>query len=360
MAKNKTFAVVGPMPPRMAGVALQLYTLSKFLKKDGHKVIMVDTTVYPISPKTFKDKIKKAIKQPLKLTFNMLKIIKKVDNIYVGGTIYWGFMPPFVVLIIGKLFRKKVVMGMYVGGIVKFFSVFSVLKPVLKFFDGITVQSLYLKNEFEEIGYDNVAIVPDLIDLSNFKYRVRECIKPNLIWLKHIGPAGNPKMAVEVIEILKEKGIPDVKLYMVGTGPLENEIKNIIKEKALEKNIIMTGIFKYGELERLVELCYKADIFILTSIRDNFPRVVLEAWACGLPVVATNAGGVPHMVKNGHTGLIVNMNDSEAMANEIMKLLNTPLLVKKLSVNGHEESKKMTWDSLRCRYYELFGVGCEK
>ena len=80
---------------------------------------------------------------------------------------------------------------------------------------------------------------------------------------------------------------------------------------------------------------------------DNLPGTIREAFASGLPVVSTNPGGIPYMVENGKTGLSVEKNDCDALAERVIELLKNPELALSLSRNAREECEKYSWDYVK-------------
>ena len=97
-----------------------------------------------------------------------------------------------------------------------------------------------------------------------------------------------------------------------------------------------------------------ADIFLNTNRIDNTPVSVIEAGAFGLPVVATNVGGIADLVSDGETALLVPDNDDEAMAAAVLRLLTSPNLAEKLSANGRALAERFSWENVRPQWESLF------
>ena len=123
------------------------------------------------------------------------------------------------------------------------------------------------------------------------------------------------------------KEIKSSKLIIIGDGPLKHELETTIKRKGIENEIILLGLkknpFKY---------LAKSDIFILSSKNEGFPNVLIEALACGLPIISTNCKTGPNEILEGGTyGLLVNVMDSENMAEKMIYLAKNKELMKKYS-----------------------------
>ncbi len=93
----------------------------------------------------------------------------------------------------------------------------------------------------------------------------------------------------------------------------------------------------YISQERILSMIYSAaDIFLIPSIQDNLPNTVLESMACGTPVLGFSVGGIPEMVIDGKTGILVNSGDINALSEAVIKVLNTPTLLDEMSYNSRQ------------------------
>ena len=106
--------------------------------------------------------------------------------------------------------------------------------------------------------------------------------------------------------------------------------------------------------EAMPGLCDEADVYLNASNVDNMPLSILEAFSSGLAVVTTNAGGIPHMVEHGRTGLVVQMNDHEALAASALRLLEEEDLAARLALAARAECDKYRWDVVRPQWLEFY------
>ena len=95
-------------------------------------------------------------------------------------------------------------------------------------------------------------------------------------------------------------------------------------------------------------------MFLNTSSIDNMPVSIIEAFAAGLPVVTTDAGGIPYMISDRKNGHMVGVNDHEAVAERLLELVDRPEEVRRLSQIGREEVAKYTWDSVGPQWIALY------
>ena len=145
------------------------------------------------------------------------------------------------------------------------------------------------------------------------------------LWLPHHAPlVGNVAALVphkgqrHLIEAaaIVVKRVPDARFVIAGEGELRPQLERLIKERHLEKHVFLAG-FRPDILS-----VHKAfDIFVMSSITEGLGTSLLDAMACGKPIVATTAGGVPEVVADGRTGILVPPRDHETMAAAIVKLL---------------------------------------
>ena len=191
--------------------------------------------------------------------------------------------------------------------------------------------SRYLYEAFRNVGFSEVALVPNGIQTENYPFHPRYEIAPRLLWVRAFSEIYNPNMAIEVFANLRKK-YANATLCMV--GPDKDGSLQKAKELAakLQLPVLFTGKLSKQEWIRRSE---NYDVFINTTHYDNTPMSVVEAMALGLPVVSTNVGGIPYLLTHNQTGLLVGDNDIENMAECIISLIENPDLVQKLVQNAH-------------------------
>lgn len=209
--------------------------------------------------------------------------------------------------------------------------------------------SNYLKSAFEKHGFQNVIYIPNTIEIVKYNYKKRENIEPKLLWVRAFASIYNPEMAVKVLSTLKEK-YPNATLTMVGPdkdGSMETT-KTLANTLSVEVNF--TGRLSKEDWWKLSE---EYDVFINTTHFDNTPVSVMEVMALGLPVVSTNVGGIPFLVENNETALLVNDNDIDEMVNSIQKLIENENLTVLLSQNGRKLAETWDWNKVKVLWNNL-------
>ncbi|NER12163.1 glycosyltransferase [Leptobacterium flavescens] len=208
--------------------------------------------------------------------------------------------------------------------------------------------SEFLKVTFEKYGFDNVEYIPNSVEIEKYRWKQRTDLKARLLWVRSFAGIYNPEMAVEVSSELNKQGIESL-LCMVGPDKDGSMIttKNLANAKGVE--IKLTGKL---EKEEWHELSEEYDIFINTTNFDNMPVSIIEAMALGLPVVSTEVGGIPYLLKDGENSLLVEKGNSLQMAARIRELLGSPALTQKLSCNARKKAEAFNWDEIKHKWME--------
>jgi L-malate glycosyltransferase len=267
--------------------------------------------------------------------------------------VYCG--PSFVVEDIasqlGRRFGHRIVMHLHGGAVPQFIERFPRwARRVLSRADGFVTPSKFLARALARLGYE-AHVIPNVIDLSAYPYRHRERVQPRLLWMRTFHPIYNPLMALKVLQQLRRE-FPEATLVMAGQddgllGPVQQQAR----ELGLAGAVRWPGFL---DMKKKLQEGNAADIFINTNHIDNTPVGVIEAGALGLPVVATNVGGIPDLLTNEKTGLLVPDDDATAMAQAVRRLLREPDLATKLSAQGRQLAEDCSWERVRPQWEGLF------
>lgn len=335
--------IVSPLSPRIGGMAIQAKKLIDNLKKEDN----VKVYCIPTNPKipTWLEKIRflRGIIRLVLFIINLFKTLWKVDVIHLLSCSHLSFfLFTFPTLIISKLYGKKTIINYRGGAAEDFFKKWIIIiKPILHMADEIIVPSGFLKDVFDKFGIET-KIIPNIVDFNEFEYKERERIKPNMIIARKLEKIYNIKCGILAFGIIK-KEFKEAKLTVLGTGPEEKFLKSLVKELNID------GVRFLGEINHkdIPQLYKEADILLNPSLVDNMPISILEAFAAGLPVVSTNVGGIPYLIKDGINGLLVKPDDFNEMALMVTKLLKNPIMISNITQNGRDTAKKYTWEKIK-------------
>mgnify|MGYP005840991067 CR=1 FL=1 len=209
--------------------------------------------------------------------------------------------------------------------------------------------SEYLYTIFKNYNFDNLKQIPNTIEINNYNFICKSKVAPKILWVRSMSEIYNPKMAIDVFKQIKHK-FSAAELCMVGQ---EKDISiDLLKEYANSLSLAVTFTGKLSKLD-WIKLSKNYDVFINTTHFDNTPVSLIEAMALGLPVVSTNVGGIPYLVKNRETAMLVNDSDSIAMADAIVELIENPELAQKLSKNGRKLVEQFDWQIVKNQWKEI-------
>lgn len=149
--------------------------------------------------------------------------------------------------------------------------------------------------------------------------------------------AREPILAIDAFEAIS-KSFSNVKMHIYGNGPEEERLKRYVNKKLLEDKIIFEG-YAADVMERISD----AEIFLLTSDYEGMPNALMEAMGIGLPVISTDCpcGGPKYLIKSGFNGLLVPVQDCEALCKALKFYLENPNIAQTYGINAKDICDKM-------------------
>ena len=212
----------------------------------------------------------------------------------------------------------------------------------------------YLKEAMEQQAEGSYLIIPNFIDIENYPYQVKKVDEHSikLFWLRSFHKTYNPTLAIKVVKDLVNQGFGNVELCMVGPNKdgTMDEVKQLAEELGVDKNLKITGKLSKPEW---ISLSKDYNVFINTTNFDNTPVSVIEALALGFPVISTNVGGIPWLLEDGKSGILVEPDNKDAMVNSIKKLIQSPELALSMSKNAREKSETWDWNEVKLNWLEI-------
>ncbi len=212
--------------------------------------------------------------------------------------------------------------------------------------------SLFMFEQFKKQGYENLTYIPNTIEIKRYPFLLRKSITPKLLWVRSFSEIYNPMLALEIVEILKNKGL-EVSLCMVGPdkdGSLEH-CKKVATH--LKLPVTFTGMLQKKEW---IKLSVDFDIFINTTNYDNMPVSVMEAMALGLPVISTNVGGLPYLIQNGIDGILVPPNNPESFVMAIEDLCNNSQKAQEITKKARTKMEDFDWENVKHSWIKVLGT----
>ena len=246
----------------------------------------------------------------------------EIKILHVQGASNASFWRKRIFIYIAKWFDKKVVYHMHGGG----FGDFSrkhpqAVKRLLEKCDVVIALSDYWKSFFEsELHFKNVVVVKNVIAEPVINPNKTTCFS-----LLFLGLLGQNKGIYDLLDCLNEhKSVfsGKLKLFVGGNGEI-SKVTQIISKYGLSDIVSFEG---WVSGDKKIELLNKVDAYILPSYHEGLPISILEAMSYSLPIISTNVGGIPEILKNGENGFIMSPGDKDAMYRAILELMNNEKL----------------------------------
>ena len=353
-ATGMRIGLVGPAPPPNGGMAMQTLQLRRLLNAEGQDVTLLPTNPPYSPPWVGKLKGLRALFRLLPYCVAVWRLAGRVEVIHLMANSGWSwhlFAAP--VLWLGRLRRTPVIVN-YRGGEAGLFlnrSAFWV-RLSLRLARTLVVPSGYLHQVFASHGYQ-CEVVPNIVDTQCFKPAAREAqaSKANsftFVITRNLEKIYAVDTALEAFSILRatcEEAAEarDIRLVVAGSGPEAAALREQAESLELGPSVQFLGRLDRSAIAALYR---SADALLNPSTVDNMPNSVIEALASGVPVVSTDVGGVPFIIKHEETGLLVPAGDPGAMAGAMRRLLIDKNLYEHLLSAGLESVKGYTWQAV--------------
>ncbi|MCQ9210476.1 glycosyltransferase [Granulicatella seriolae] len=202
------------------------------------------------------------------------------------------------------------------------------------------------------VDSSHIPLIYNGVLLADFNRKSNYEITKN-IEIVHVGRLSEPKnhvTMIKAVQILKTK-YPNLTLKLIGQGEKQEELSELVETLGLEKNIIFVGA-----VDDVRNFLLEADIFILPSLWEGMPISLIEAMATGLPIIASDVGGIGEMISHEESGLLIEP-DTDALVDSINSLIESQWLRECLGNNAYIKSLDFTSDIMAEKYIELYRKG---
>lgn len=346
--KKLKIALVAPSMRNVGGQSIQAKRLFDAFSADRK----IEMSFIPNDPQTAFQNVKflRTFFTFIKFLFSLFVQVPKNDIVHIfssGTTSYViSTLPP---LFVAKLCGAKTILHYHTGEAETHLKNWKLTaKPTMKMFDEIIVPSQFLVDVFEKFDLQAKAIF-NFVESEKFKFRMRNPLKPVFLSNRNFEAYYQVADVLRAFQLIRRK-VPEAKLIVVGGGSEEAALRKLAVELSLA-NIEFTGRIEQSEMPRIYD---RADVYLNSSIVDNMPLSIIEAFSCGLPVVSTGAGGIPYIVENGETGLLINKNDYRELARQAIRLLKNENLAQKIILQAFGEIGKYSWENIQNDWLKLY------
>ena len=197
----------------------------------------------------------------------------------------------------------------------------------------------YIEREYGAPA-ERITIVPNAIDLERFRPQPRPLGSRTVAMVGRLVQQKNPLLFVAAAAALHAR-MPDARFVLIGDGPLRGQIQAAVDAAGLGAACRLAG-----ERSDVHELLRQADLFWLTSDWEGLPNAVIEALACGLPVVATNVGGTGDVLRDGHEGFLVAPGDRDALVARSIAIFSDPALQARMRTAARARAETFGIDAM--------------
>jgi glycosyltransferase involved in cell wall biosynthesis len=273
---------------------------------------------------------------------------------------HYLFPDGFAAVLLGRVLDRPVVVSAR-GSDINQFAAFPVIRRCLRFTlrraDKVIAVSQALKDAMTrlDIPGEKISVIPNGVDIGKFYPLSRDAARDRLnlppgkmmLSVGGLTPTKRFDLLIKALKmLLDDYHEKDLYLVIVGEGKSRNQLKGLVSSLQLDDHVRFMGAIPHQEMY----VCYSAaDLFCLTSEREGWPNVILESLACGTPVVATNVGGVPEIIRSDEVGLLTKRNERD-IAQTILRALHKPWRSESLV----QYAQGQAWDKAAQALYHLF------
>ena len=311
----------------------------------------------------------KAIMYTLRVarTYNVDIVICKIpDLIGTAGVIgSWLSRKPTVLQVVGdwlevtQTLKINVLVKMSISFLVRFLLILT-----CSLSNAIITESFKIRGSLMRLGINarKISVTPESsIDNAFFQAprKTSKCACKTILYVGRLSPEKCVSILIKAVQLLKKMHGHQkrFKLVILGDGKLKDALKREVKEYGLNGMVEFKGFVPHGEVIDHLNNCH---LLVLPSLSEGRGKVLLEAMAAAKPVVATNVGGIPEIVKDGVNGLLVRPNDPSALAEALHKLLKDESSSIKLGEEGRRRAEKYKLERIMPLYMSSIARILEK
>jgi len=277
-------------------------------------------------------RIIKYIFTQLKISYRMVQISKNIDLwiFFIGGH---ALLLP---MLTAKLLGKKVILALAGSSLEGFTPTNNNVSKPIKILENsnrllsnhIVIYSSNLIKEWKLEKYMKKISIASRHFLNFDTFKITKNISERKNLVGYIGRLSEEKGILNFIEAIqvatkKREKKEDLEFLIGGDGELYDKIIKFLDENNLNNKVKLTGWIPHDELPNYLN---ELKLLVLPSYTEGLPNIMLEAMACGTPILANPVGAIPDVIKDGETGFIIKNNNSEDIAEDIVRILNHPYL----------------------------------
>lgn len=345
--------IVAPSLEMLGGQSRQAARLLSRLREEPS----LDVSFLPVNPRVpgalrwlQRVKYARTILTTLLYWATLLARVGKYDLIHIFSASYYSYLLSAApAILVARLYGKRSILNYRSGEAEDHLQNWRLTAiPIIRLADVIVVPSGYLVDVFARFGL-RAHPIHNIVELDRFHFRERSPIRPIFLTSRLLEPLYNVGCVLRAFAIIQNR-FPEARLTVAGEGWQRAELEALARELDLRHTEFIGRV----PFEKMPEMYDAADIYLTATDLDNMPSSITECLASGLPVVTTDAGGIPYIVTHERTCLMVPRNDPEAMAAAAIRLLEDHALASAIARRGRESCRKFSWGAVKSEWLKLY------
>lgn len=350
--------IVGPIPPPAGGMAGQTRQLVDLLNNQDLEVALVATNAAYRPAWVGRIPVLRALFRLLPYFVTLYGEIRRADVVHMMANSGWSwYLFAMPCIWVSHWLNTPVIVNYRGGHAESFFQgAWSKVRGSMKKAARIVVPSGFLQQVFARYDTD-AAVIPNILDAERFCPASHQLpASLHLISTRNLEHIYGNDVILHAFAKLQKKH-PEARLTVAGSGPQRAELEGLAERLAIADRVTFCGRLNQ---EQMVALYQSAHLMLNASRVDNSPNSLIEAMACGVPVVSSDVGGIPFLIQCGENGLLVHPDDADALAESALSLLDDKLLYARVRQNALISVERFHQDKVIAQWMALYGALCSK
>lgn len=345
--------LAGPSLDILGGQAVQLARLHDQLKNTpGLEVGFLPMNPRLPGPLRLLQRVKyvRTVVTSIGYWIQLLARVRRFDVVHAFSPSYWAFLlGPVPAMLVARAYGRGALLNYHSGEAEDHLQNWRTAVPLSRLAHRIVVPSGYLREVFARFGL-TAEEIHNFVDIEAIPFRERASLQPVFLSNRNLEPLYNVECCIRAFARVQQQ-VPSASLVVAGYGTQRESLEALVVSLGLG-NVRFTGRVSMAEMAQLLN---DADILLNSPDIDNMPLSLIEAQAAGLPVVSTSTGGIPYIVKDGETGLLVPPGDAEGMARASLRLLSEEGLAARLARAARASCiEQFTWPAVQDAWVRVY------
>ena len=355
----KIAILVNLFPPKwLAGTEIATYYIAEHLAQHGHEVHVITSLDEGLPEKSCEKgfhihrlpRVRIRFVGVLAFWVDIVRTLQKIKPDIVHAQSFGSGMPA---LLSNRLLKiPYVIYGR--GSDVYLPDWFTKLtaKGILKNASTVIALTEHMKDAMQAIYSRDIIVVPNGINLNEVAEKETEGGNPSkrVLFVGRLHPVKGVQYLLGAMKMVHQE-LPEAKLILVGDGEEREHLENLTDSLGIRGCVEFAGRVPH---DRVQDYMNRAEVFVLPSLSEGFPVTILEAMACGLPVVATRVGGLPDVIEDGVNGYLVKAKEPSEIAEALLKLLLDEQLWETISKTNKQKVNDYSWERVALALEKIY------